>query len=112
MREIVRRRERLRCFDSLSGDLAQSFDESHAEAYAAVFPATAPGRMIHIDRKDFDAVALRIFHERRRMIKTHWPRIHQRDIKRGRMTRFEIRARVCDEREARRVRLRESIQRE
>ena len=55
---------------------------------------------------------LRVFHERRRVVEAHRPRVQDRGVEGGRVVRLQIRARVRDQRERRRVRFGEPVERE
>ena len=91
---------------------AQALHELHAEPDGAAFPAAMPTGVIDVDRQYRHAMPFRILDQRGRMVETHRPRVEQCDVERGRVMRFQIRARICDQREAGRVRLGETVQRE
>jgi hypothetical protein len=74
------------------------------EPHAAIgFHAARPVRHLHVDRRKADAVALRVLHERRRVIEPHRLVVQHRRVERRRIVRLEIRARIHEQGETRRV---------
>ena len=80
---------------------------------AVVLDRRSPSpRLLHVDRMEADAAALRVLDERRRVIEPHRLVVEERRVERRRVMHLEIRARVGQQREARRVRFGKSVQRE
>src|SRR3954466_1418286 len=99
--------------DSTADALAKPIHIHQSQADTPVrVDAARPIRLLHINRSEADAVALRVFHQRRGMIETHRLIVQERGIERRRVVRLQIRARIYEQREARGVRFRKSIQRE
>ena len=102
--------------DFAAGFFAQAFDvaqpEPHDKFVSNLFQRAQPIRLRHIDRPHAQAVPLRVFHQRRRMIKSHGLIIEHRRGKRGEIVAFQIRAGIRDQRKTRRMRFGKSIQRE
>ncbi len=73
--------------------------------------ASHPER-VDVDGADADAVADGVAHQRRRMIKAHRPVVEQRAEEGRRVVGLEVGRGVGDERERRRVRLGEAVERE
>ena len=64
---------------------------------------------VHIHRQHLDAVLPRVAHQLRRRIETHRLAVDHRGGKRGRIVVLEPRRCIYQQREARRVRLRETV---
>src|SRR5215210_8135042 len=77
-----------------------------------VLPMAAVAGDLDVDRPELDAAALRVLDQRGWVVEAHGPGVEQAEIERGRMVRLEPGAGVGDQREARRVRLREAVERE
>ncbi len=70
-----------------------------------------PDGVLHVDGREPHAVPLRILHDRRGMVEPHGLIVEECRVKRRRVVRLQIRARVDNQREAGGVRLREPIER-
>ena len=93
--------------------LAQAAHVAQAEPDRAVgFDRAVPVGHLHVDRMKADAAALRVLHERRRVVEPHRLVVEERRVERRRIVHLQIRARVGEQREARRVRLGKAVERE
>ncbi len=98
--------------DRFTGFLPQPVHVHQPQPHPAIaFDAAGPIRHLYVDRREADAVALGILYERRRMIEPHRLVVEHRRVKRRGEMRLQIRARVDEQREARRVRLGKPVQR-
>ena len=88
--------------------LPQPIHIHQPQTHAAVgLDAALPVGLLHVDRREAHAVALRILDQRRRMIEPHRLVVQHRGVERRRIVRLQIRARIDEQREARGVRFRE-----
>src|ERR1700722_18863430 len=71
-----------------------------------------PLRDLHIDRPYAQAMALRIFYQHRRHVKTHWLIVEYGAGERSQITHLEISRSISNERKAGGMRFREAIERE
>ena len=117
--DISKWRSGLFAFDGPTCFFLQPFDEAQAQSDGASvggilgwLPAAHPAGSRHVDRPHLDAVPLRVLDQRRGMVEAHRPGVEQPEIEGGRVVRLEVGAGVGDEREARRVRLGEAVERE
>src|SRR3989475_2034318 len=74
----------------------------------ALFAHGLRERRVHIDRKDRDAVALRVSSDDRRRVEAHRLVVEERDVELGRVVELEMRGVIRGERERGRVALAES----
>jgi len=99
----------------LRGAFPQAFDviEPQANVLLAVvfFDGAAPARTRDVDRLEVQAVALRVFHQCGRRVKSHGLIVEDRGGAIGQVVAFQIRARIRDHRETGGVRFGESIER-
>src|SRR4030095_10505932 len=83
-----------------------------ADADSAIgLDATEPVGLLHVDRMEADTATLRVLDERRRVIEPHRLVVEERRVERGWEMRFQIGARVGQQREAGRVRIGRVVQR-
>ena len=93
--------------------LTQSVHHTKSEPKCGVVQnGAAPIRFLNADRLHFDAVPLRIFHDRCRRIKTHRLIVDQTRVKLGGAVHFQIGAAVGENGKANGVGFRKTIERE
>ena len=99
--------------DRLSHFSAQPVHIHQSQAHPSVgIDPARPVRFLDVDGGKADAMPLRVFHQRGRVIEPHRLIIQKRRVEGRRIVSLQIRARIHEKREARRVRFRKSIQRE
>ena len=79
---------------------------------AVLLDAAQPVGLLHVDRMEAHAAALRVLDERRRVVEPHRLVVEERRVERRRVMHLEIRARVGEQREAGGVRLGKPVERE
>src|SRR3989338_3708813 len=67
---------------------------------AIVFDRTIPARGLYVNRMEEHAAPLRVFDERRRMIKAHWLVVEERGVEGRGIVRLQVRAGVGNQGEA------------
>src|SRR5260370_40978339 len=67
---------------------------------------------MYVDGQRVGALELCIYYQHRRMVEAEWVAVEHRGEKRRRMMALQVDRSVCDQREARRVRLGETVERE
>ena len=101
-------------FFSHSSRIEQSEPEREAFAPDAALrlKRAEPIGALHVDRLHSQSMTLRVFHQRRRIVKTHGLVVQHGRRERRQIVALEIGAGIGNQREAGRVRFRKSIQRE
>ena len=95
-----------------AGRLAQAGDIPQTEAHAAIgLNRAVPLRSFHVDRREMDAVPLRVLDQRGRVIEPHGLVVEQRREERRRIVDLQIGACIRQQRETGGVRFRKSIKR-
>ena len=79
---------------------------------AVLLDAAQPVGLLHVDRMEPHAAALRVLDERGRVVEPHRLVVEERRVERRRVVHLEIRARVGEQREAGGVRLGKAVERE
>ncbi len=111
-REVAELRVRLLRDDRLRLLLADRADVAEPDPHRAVLDRAARGAPVHVRRAHLDPAPLRVAHERRRRVEAHRLRVQERAQELGRVVVPQPRRLVGEQRERRRVRLREAEARE